>query len=559
MPRRIGATMNRSSDLVGYLHVLRRRKWEIALIVLLTLGSVTLFTVVKGYKYAAQATVLVKGVPNPASSGAVLQKPDLPTEQGLILHSSEIAANVQKSLKLTETPQQLLNHLNVAVLPNTSLLRFQYSDPSPQVAAKVTNAFADAYVAFHDTQATSQFPAAAVTVQKQMDALQTKISQLQPLVQAAKDPTTRAQLRNQLGVLYAQLGVLNQRLFELTSTEGIAQTSALVVQRASVPTHPASPSFPKNIAAGLAGGLMLAVAVALLRERLDDRLTGPDELEGILEAPTMAMVPRVKGWRRSEKAQLVTRTDPRSAVSEAYWTLATNVQHLASLRPLAVVMVTSAVRGEGKTVTACNLGVALAQAGKRVILVSADLRTPRLHTFFGLENQVGIADLESGSMSRELTVDSGTPNLMVVNAGPAPTNPVALLSNRSVHDLMTSLRDLADFVIIDTPPVLVAADALVMAPLADGTIVVASERISEASALARARDELETAGARIVGGVYNDFDPRRHAVYPYYSRSYSGGYERVEPSASSRNGAALHAGRRRDQTEVTATRSDEQP
>jgi capsular exopolysaccharide synthesis family protein len=550
--------MNQASDLGGYLHVLRRRKWEIALIVLLTLGSVTLFTLRLTPVYAAQATVLVKGIPSPGS-GAVLQPPDLPTEQGLILQSSEIVGKVQESLKLTKTPEQILNHLSVTILPDTSLMHIAYSDPSSVMAAKVANAFAGTYVAYHDTQATSQFQDAAVGVQVQIGGIQTAINRLQTRVQASKDPATRARLQNRLGGVYAQLGVLNQRLLDLTSTEGIAQTSALVVQRAPVPTHPASPSFPKNIAAGLAGGLMLAVAVALLRERLDDRLTAPDELEEILGAPILAMVPRVKEWGKSDDPLLVTQVNPRSPASEAYRTLATNVLHLASQKPLAVVMVTSAVPGEGKTVTSCNLGVALAQAGKRVILVSADLRNPRLHRFFDLENDVGISDLEFGSEIREPTVDAGMSNLLVVKAGPNPTNPVVLLGSPAFRNLITSLRDVSDFVIIDTPPVLAVADALVVAPLAVGTIVVANESVSGASALGRARDQLETAGARIVGGVYNNFDPRGDTAYSYYSRSYYGDSKRLERIASGLKGSPNSRRRKQDLIpEATAERSDEQ-
>src|SRR5947207_2041161 len=266
MAERIGGAarpMNRTSDLGGYAHVLRRHIWGMALIVLLTVGSVTLFTLRMTPVYAAKATVLVKGVPSTGSAGGVLPQPDLPTERGLILQSSDIVANVQTSLSTTKTTQQLLDHLSVTVLPDTSLMYIQYSDPNSEIAAAVANAFADAYVAFHDKQATSQFQAAAVSVQGEIGGLQTKIDQLQTRLQAASDPAARTQLRNQSSVLYAQLGVLNQRLLDLTSSEGLAQTSVVVLQRAQVPADPASPSFPKNIAAGLAGGLALAVAVAL--------------------------------------------------------------------------------------------------------------------------------------------------------------------------------------------------------------------------------------------------------------------------------------------------------
>src|SRR5262245_7635248 len=163
---------DRAGDLGGYLHVLRRHRWEMVAIILLTIAFVTVFTLFMTPIYAAHTTVLVKGVPNPGSSGAVIAAPDLPTERGLILQSGEIVANVQTSLKSPKTPQQLLNHLSVTVLPETSLLDIQYSDPTAQTAADGANAFADAYVAFHDTQATSQFQAAALAIQEQIRGIQ---------------------------------------------------------------------------------------------------------------------------------------------------------------------------------------------------------------------------------------------------------------------------------------------------------------------------------------------------------------------------------------------------
>ncbi len=527
-------------------------------IVMLTIAFVTVFTLFITPVYAAHATVLVKGVPNPGSSGAVLAAPDLPTERGLILQSGEIVANVQTTLKSTKTPKEILSHLTVTVLPETSLLDIQYSDPAAQTAADGANAFADAYVAFHEMQATSQFQAAALAIQEQIRGIQAEIDKLQTRLQATSDPATRTQLENQTGAFFAQLGVLNQRLLDLTSAEGIAQTSAVVVQYAPVPTDPASPSFPKNLAAGLAGGLAIAVAVAFLRDRMDDRLTTPEGFAAILGAPILALVPHWTSWRESRTTPLVTQADPSSAASEAYRTLATSVQRLASQQHVCVLIVTSAVRGEGKTVTSCNLGVVLAQAGKRVTLVSADLRSPRLHRFFDLENEFGVSDLEHGSVTHELTAETGMANLRVVNAGPTPTNPVALLGSQGMRKLITSLRHVSDYVIVDTPPVLGVADVLVVAEFADGIIVVASEPTSTASALERARDQLETAGAQIVGGVYNDLDPRRTATYPRGSPSYYEGSERAGRAKSSEDGHALPRPHPDGGAEVTAKSSDEQ-
>jgi len=534
---------DRARDLGGYSQVLRRRKWQIVFVVLVIAGAVAAATAFMTPVYDAHATVLVKGVPSPGSSGTVLTPPDLPTEQGLILQSNDIVSRVQSSLGTTETTQQLLDHLHVSVLPQTSLITVGYSDPDPQRAADLANAFADAYVSFHGQQATSQFQAAAQVVQQQINAAQTRIDQLRSKLQSTPDRATRAQLQDQSGVLYAQLGVLNQRLIDLTSTEGIAQTSAFVVERAVPPSDPSAPSYPRNIAAALVGGIAIALAVAFLRDRFDDRIDTPEALADILEAPVLAVIPRWRKWRNSRRTPLVTRVDPTSEVSEAYGTLTTSVLHVASRRHLRVVTVTSAVRGEGKTTTSANLGVALAESGRRVTLVSADLRHPRLHDFFDLKNGSGFSDLQIGAPTDPI-VETGIPNLRLVNAGHATTNPVGLLSSGSVRDLIESLRDVSDLVIIDTPPVLGVADVLVLAQVSDGTILVASERSSKTSNIERAHDQLLTTGAEIVGGVYNNADPKRNTVGPT-ARSGFQGANRARRAPSDGDGHAASYGRAR--------------
>lgn len=551
--------MQRSGDMGGYLRVVRTRKWEIALIVLPILAMVIFFTARMTPMYAAESTVLVKGVPTPGSLSGAPQQPDLPTEQALILQSSEIAANVQSSLNLTMTSQQLKKNLSVTVQSATALIHIRYSDPSPSMAAKIANAFAAAYVAFHIAQATSPFQAAISVIQTQIGDVQTTITQLTAQLRATSDLAQRTLLQNQITGLNSQLSGFKQRILDLTATEGLAKTSAIPVQPALIPTHPASPSLTKNIAAGLAGSLVLAVAVVLLRERLDDRLKAPDELRQVLDAPTLAIVPRVREWRISEESRLVIRADPSGPASEAYRTLATNLRYLASEQPLKVVMLTSAVRGEGKTVTSCSLSIALAQSGKRVILVSADLRRPRVHRFFDLKNEVGISMLSHPEFERvsrsQLVVSSGTPNLYVVNSGPVPIDPVAVLGSRALRDFIASLRASADFVIIDVPPVLGVADALVMAQQVDATIVVANEETSGTSILALARDQLETAGAHIVGGIYNNVDQRRHTAYSYQESPYTANGQ-VEPAANRGIGGLTSSrrGRGRDKSPEQATK-----
>jgi capsular exopolysaccharide synthesis family protein len=197
-------------------------------------------------------------------------------------------------------------------------------------------------------------------------------------------------------------------------------------------------------------------------------------------------------------------------------------------------MVTSSLGGEGKSTTSANLAVVLAQAGKRVILVSADLRRPRVHRFFGVANDVGMSNVLSEGLSvSQVAKEVGIPNLRVIVGGPVPSDPAALLGSDRLRDFIQGLREVADFVLLDCPPVLAVADASILAPHADGTIFVMDAQRSSRSALQHSRDQLENAGATMLGSVYNNLDPRKSSSYPY-AYAYYQAYLEEDRSASGR-------------------------
>jgi capsular exopolysaccharide synthesis family protein len=265
-----------------------------------------------------------------------------------------------------------------------------------------------------------------------------------------------------------------------------------------------------------------------------------EELERRLAAPVLAAVPKVGGWRNRDEVQLIMKTDPKSPVSEAYRTLGTNIQYLASRQPLKVLMVTSSMGGDGKSTTSANLAVVLAQAGKRVILISADLRRPRLHQFFGFRNDLGLSSVLADGTSLALVAkDPGIANLRVVGGGPIPHDPAALLGSRRAAEFIRSIRDVSDFVIIDTPPVLAVADASILAPMVDGTIFVMNAERSSRSAMIQTRNQLENAGANLIGAVYNNFDPNQSAAYSHYYHNYYYQYYGVSDGATNGNGTTL--------------------
>ena len=258
---------------------------------------------------------------------------------------------------------------------------------------------------------------------------------------------------------------------------------------------------------------------------LSDELRGRADFEEHAGVPVLAVIPKVASWRRKSEAKLITLDQPKSVVSEAYRTLRTSILFSAMQRGLHTIMVASANAGEGKSTTAANLAVVLADSGKRVVLISADLRKPRLHRFFGLETEPGLSNALAGESTVWDTLQAPqVENLRVMVSGPVPARPTELLQSEAMGELVADLRDVSDFVIIDTSPILPVADALVLAPLVDGILLVADASITTRSAVTHTRELLDQVDARLVGAVFNDYDPSRDrggaGYYGYGYRRY---------------------------------------
>jgi len=312
----------------------------------------------------------------------------------------------------------------------------------------------------------------------------------------------------------------------------VATTAAQMIAPATLPTEPYSPSWVKNMIIAFVVGLALGFAVVFIRERLDDRLAGREDLEEQAGAPVLAIVPKISGWKKKNSTRLVARDMPKTPPAEAYRTLRTNVNFLARTSDLRSISLASPSMGEGKTTTSANLAVALAQTGKRVIAVSCDLRKPRLHRFFDLSNERGVTsiirdDLPVTAVAQRVP---GVDTLRVIASGPVPHDPSEMLGSEEMEQLLKDLRNYADYVIIDTAPVLVVSDALQVAPKTDGVILIVDASSTMRGAVAATREQLEMVGSNIVGAIFNDFDPARAKMY-YGSYKYHtyGNYEYRDP------------------------------
>jgi capsular exopolysaccharide synthesis family protein len=294
-----------------------------------------------------------------------------------------------------------------------------------------------------------------------------------------------------------------------------------IVEPAVAPGAPVSPRTTMNTMLGAFAGLLLAAAAALVYEYLDDTVKTPEDVEaaagGLATLGGVARFPR----RRGAIEPLIAASTRRTAAAEAYKVLRTNVQFSTVDQPAQVMLVSSANPGEGKTTTAANLAIAIAQTGQRVVVVDADLRRPSLHRVFKLPNQNG---LTNALLSREQALDAflqatSFEHVSVMTSGPLPPNPSELLSSRRLDTVVEALRKQADVVIFDSPPALAVADASILAAKVDGAIVVVDAGRTRAQALQRAQEALGRSKTRLLGAVLNKLTERGRGYY-YYTYSY---------------------------------------
>jgi len=329
---------------------------------------------------------------------------------------------------------------------------------------------------------------------------------------------------------------LLQKLKEAGVAAGLRSSNIRVVDVARVPTGPAVPNWPRNLALSLMMGLVGGVVLAFVIETLDNTVQTPDQVQALIGTPSLGLVPESKfleGVRNVPRLkrsaaptaipsnQLVTHLRPGSEMAESFRTLRTSILLSSAVQPPRVMMFTSPMPQEGKTTISVNVAVVLAQKGGRVLLIDADLRRPGVHEAFGLSNSAGLSSLLAGLDKYEDVVQSFAPlpNLFIMPAGPTAPNPAELLGSDRMRDLLAKVRTEYDHVILDTPPVIPVTDPAVLSANVDAVLLVVRSGKTTKSALRHARNLLLQINAPLMGTIVNGANMRSP---DYYYRHYYG-------------------------------------
>jgi non-specific protein-tyrosine kinase len=509
--------------------------------------------------YEAKATLAVGQSLSAANPdyNQLLVSQQLSTTYARVATTRPILEKVIKQLGLADTPDDLAARVRADASTDSTLLTITAQDADPSRAAAIANAVADQLIA-----ASSTIQGRQADLQKSIDAdlqaTQDRIASDQERAAALiAIPNRTTQQDVVLQTLESELVTLRATYATLLSLSAGNDSNLLsVVDPAVPPTSPVSPRVFLNVVLAAFLGVLIATAVAFTVEYLDDRVKDADAVQEVAGLGTLGTVARMKSRRgRSELYRLAALRHPRSGVAEAYRTLRTNIDfasvdapiRLAALRhprsgvaeayrtlrtnidfasvdaPIRSLLVTSSVPGEGKTVTAANLAVVFARAGRQVLLVDADLRKPGIHLIFDLPNAHGLTTLlRSDEVGLDaIAHESKQENLRILTTGPLPPNPAELLGSQRMRTIIERLKTGNDLLIFDGPPLQAVTDSAVLSSFMDGTLLVVDAGHTHRRSVRQGQEALAKVGANVLGVVLNRLAAKRNAGDADYYDGYS--------------------------------------
>ena len=487
------------------------RTWFPLMVVTAVLAGAAAFGVssLQPNVYEAKATLMVGNAISATDPdyGKLLAAQSLAETYARIAKYMPNLEAVSKRLGSQDTPGALAGRLRVDAPKDSSSLIITATGTTPAGAAVLANALADQLVATapklkgRDAEFQESINKELASTQDLLVATQARVTTLRE-----KQSLTTAQ--------EAELVALEGRLTSLRSTyaslltfaSGDQSNQLTIVEPAYESTTPVSPKTLLNVLLGVAFGLLVVAGVAFIAEQLDDSIKDAETIEEVAHLSTLGSIGRMKGDRgRSEIYRLAAILYPGSSIAEAYRTLRANVEFSSVDAPVRTLLVTSAMKDEGKTVTAANLAIVFAQAGRRVLLVDADLRKPSIHGLFKLPNAQGLTTmLRSESVAVEAVAHATEqPNLRILTTGPVPPNPAELLGSHRMQVVLGLLQQSADLVVFDSAPLQAVADSAVLSAQVDATLLVIDASRGRRRTVRAAREVLARAGANVIGAVLN--------------------------------------------------------
>jgi capsular exopolysaccharide synthesis family protein len=524
-------------DLRQYLSLFWHWAWLMALAAVV--AGVAAYVVSKRMTpyYQSSTTVLVNEAPATKTTdySSVMLSEQLTSTYAEMMTKDPVLNEVISQLGLSMSAGKLKGLLTVAPVRDTQLIKITAETTQPQLSADVANSIAAVFSKrIMDIQG-ERFAQSKATLEAQMADTEQQIADYQ----AQAEQATTADERERLDAKVTQYREIYSGL--LTSYEAVrlseaqSVSSVTQVEQATAASGAVRPKTMQNTLLAAVVGVMLVAGGLVAKEAMDDTIKTPEDITGRFGLPILGVINHLNGYKNGP----ITIDKPTSPTAEAYRTLRTNVSHASMNGPLRTLLVTSAEPGEGKTTTLGNLAVVMAQNGMQVIVADCDLRHPRTHIYFRLNNRKGLTNLfEQGSYVLDGSCQvSGVQNLSVVTSGSLPGNPAELLGSERMRSIIQAMAKEADVLLVDTPPALAVTDAAVLAPSVDGVLLVVKPGKTRARAVKHTLELLAQVKANVVGVVLNDVTTHRSSYgyhYKYY-RNYAA-YQKYYGNGNNHNG-----------------------
>lgn len=537
-------------ELIEYIRLFRRWFWLIFLTAFVAGGIGFITRSSQQPTYRAETKIIIGSIlQNPDPDSVDIRAPvDLTATYSEIVRTNDVLQATINTLDLPMTGGKLRNMISTRTVPDTSLLVITITYEDPILATDIANELSAQLILASPSNLTPEqvaqidiANAQITTLTQQLDVMQPQLEQIDAQLAEVEDEDTEefSRLEEQRTTLVDQINQATANIAQFTDTISRYQTrtGALeIIQTATIPTKPIGTSSFSTMLLSAMVGATLATGVVLLIEYLNDTLRTTDEVTRTLSLPVLGVISRFGGSNSHYPEQLISTRDLLfSRTAEEYRNLRTNLLFTSSPHNPRIFVVTSPGPQDGKSITIANLAVSMAMADLRVLLIDADLRRPKLHTIFGLRNDLGLTTLThaspqdnglsdiSGHTWKQCLQDPGIANLRVITSGYIPQNPTELLGSLALkHWTDVFRRDLGvDVILFDTPPCLIVADSVVLSSLVDAqTVLVVQANATRRTVALKAKERFMTVDREIVGTVLNAANPRDEEYYGYGYYSY---------------------------------------
>ena len=445
-----------------------------------------------------------------------------------LLNTTPILEETISQLGLPFTTGQLKGKISVSAPQDTQIIIIRVEDTEPDRAALIANTLGDVFIIQNQNRESLRYAEPISNWENRLQIVGDDIETIETEINAigeaitAEEKATLSRLETNLNEAQIQYTEIFNNLNGLQIEQAKETSNLIQIEPAKANENPIRPRTRTNVLLAAAVGGMIAAGIVFLIEYLDDTIKTPEQVLEDTDLTTLGAIAIIKMDKKHQ--ELITQRSPRDPISEAYRVIRTNLDFSAVDEELKSFVVSSASPGEGKSTTAANLAVVMAQTGKKVVLIDADLRRPVQHKIFNLSNNMGLTTsiLDNRTPAVAHLQETNVNNLRILTSGPIPPNPAELLNSQRMKDVLEELENAVDVVVFDTPPALTVADASIIGPQVNGILLVIETGKTRRDTFVNGVERLARTGTHIFGVVLNQvkLDRSGYGYYYYYYSSY---------------------------------------